>query len=82
MSGARGTCLHALEIPDEWREWGIKRGIVFEKGGAGYSQSACCRGSPDREIATGKPPEQVTDTGADLRQESCGRCSCRTSWVQ
>ena len=41
VSGDRGTCLHALIIPEEWREWGIKRGIVFKDGagdpGAGYS---------------------------------------------
>jgi hypothetical protein len=30
MSGSRGTCLHALVIPDQWRDWGIKRGIVFQ----------------------------------------------------
>ncbi len=30
VSGARGTCLHALIIPEEWRSWGIKRGIVFQ----------------------------------------------------
>ena len=29
VSGARGTCLQALVIPEEWRAWGIKRGIVF-----------------------------------------------------
>jgi hypothetical protein len=48
VSGARGTCLHALLIPEEWRAWGIKRGIVFmdradaaagggTERGAGYS---------------------------------------------
>jgi hypothetical protein len=41
VSGNRGTCLHTLVIPEEWREWGIKRGIVFRDGaddsGAGYS---------------------------------------------
>jgi hypothetical protein len=41
VSGARSTCLHALVIPEEWRAWGIKRGIVFTTGGrepgAGYS---------------------------------------------
>jgi hypothetical protein len=43
VSGARGTCLHALVIPEEWRSWGIKRGIVFKDeadgdagSGAGY----------------------------------------------
>jgi hypothetical protein len=29
VSGARGTCLQALVIPEEWRAWGIKRGVVF-----------------------------------------------------
>src|SRR5262249_34381543 len=33
MSGAQGTCLHALVIPDQWRDWGIKRGIVFQDHG-------------------------------------------------
>jgi hypothetical protein len=48
VSGARGTCLQALVIPEEWRAWGIKRGIVFmdradaaggsgTEPGAGYS---------------------------------------------
>ena len=48
VSGARGTCLQALVIPEEWRAWGIKRGIVFmdrtdaaagsgTESGAGYS---------------------------------------------
>lgn len=30
VSGAQGTCLHALVIPEEWRAWGIKRAIVFK----------------------------------------------------
>jgi len=30
VSGAQGTCLHALTIPEEWRAWGIKRAIVFK----------------------------------------------------
>ena len=29
VSGARGACIQALVIPEEWRAWGIKRGIVF-----------------------------------------------------
>ncbi|TMA81070.1 MAG: hypothetical protein E6J77_17465 [Deltaproteobacteria bacterium] len=48
VSGARGMCLQALVIPEEWRAWGIKRGIVFmdradaaagsgTEPGAGYS---------------------------------------------
>jgi hypothetical protein len=48
VSGSSGTCLHTLVIPNEWRAWGIKRGIVFqdradvgveggENLGAGYS---------------------------------------------
>jgi hypothetical protein len=37
VSGERGTWLHALVIPEQWRAWGIKRGIVMEDGGAGYS---------------------------------------------
>jgi hypothetical protein len=45
VSGSRGTCLHALRIPDQWHDWGIKRGIVFRDQretarqdlGAGYS---------------------------------------------
>jgi hypothetical protein len=48
VSGARGTYLHAFVIPEEWRKWGIKRGIVFmdrsdataaggTEPGAGYS---------------------------------------------
>jgi hypothetical protein len=44
LSGERGTALQALVIPEEWREWGIARGIVFADGedagadvGAGYS---------------------------------------------
>jgi hypothetical protein len=36
LGGGRGTCLQVLLIPEEWRAWGIKRGIVFEDG-AGYS---------------------------------------------
>jgi hypothetical protein len=43
LSGGRGTFLHALVIPEEWRSWGIKRGIVFRDqadgdatSGAGY----------------------------------------------
>ena len=48
VSGRRGTFLHALVIPEQWRAWGIRRGIVFrdpaatqttraEGVGAGYS---------------------------------------------
>jgi hypothetical protein len=41
VSGAGGACLQALVIPEEWRAWGIKRGIVFSgsatEPGAGYS---------------------------------------------
>jgi hypothetical protein len=41
VSGAAGTCLQALVIPEEWRARGIKRGIVFSASGpspgAGYS---------------------------------------------
>lgn len=41
VSGSRGTCLHTLVIPEDWRAWGIKRGIVFREGlrdsGAGYT---------------------------------------------
>ncbi len=48
VSGSRGTFLHALIIPQQWRAWGIRRGIVFRDGagapsdragdyGAGYS---------------------------------------------
>jgi hypothetical protein len=41
VSGARGMCLQALVIPEEWRARGIKRGIVFNPSetepGAGYS---------------------------------------------
>jgi hypothetical protein len=48
VSGRRGTFLHALAIPKEWRAWGIRRGIVFrdraatpgartQDAGAGYS---------------------------------------------
>jgi len=43
VSGHRGTFLHALVIPHEWRAWGIRRGIVFrdpaatEESGAGYT---------------------------------------------
>ena len=29
VSGPAGTCLHALVIPEEWRSWGIARGVVF-----------------------------------------------------
>jgi hypothetical protein len=41
VSGARGMCLQAFVIPEEWRSRGIKRGIVFNASGtdpgAGYS---------------------------------------------
>ena len=42
IGSGSGTCLSALLIPDEWRKWGIRRGIVFQdRGGsdvgAGYS---------------------------------------------
>src|SRR5262249_53545390 len=45
VSGSRGTYLHALVIPQQWRAWGIRRGIVFrdpspgvrDAMGAGYS---------------------------------------------
>jgi hypothetical protein len=48
VSGTHGACLQAFVIPEEWRAWGIKRGIVFmnradavagggTEPGAGYS---------------------------------------------
>jgi len=41
VGSARGTCMQAFVIPEEWRGRGIKRGIVFEANGtdpgAGYS---------------------------------------------
>jgi len=41
VSGARGMCMQAFVIPEEWRSRGIKRGIVFNASGtdrgAGYS---------------------------------------------
>jgi|SRR5579871_452030 len=42
VSGRRGTLLHALHIPEQWRTWGITRGIVFRPpsggdSGVGYS---------------------------------------------
>jgi hypothetical protein len=42
VSSRRGTLLHALHIPAQWRAWGIARGIVFRppagtEGGVGYS---------------------------------------------
>jgi hypothetical protein len=37
VSGDRGTFLEALIIPEEWRAWGITRGVVFKDGGVGYS---------------------------------------------
>jgi hypothetical protein len=29
VSGAAGTYLHALVLPEEWRAWGVKRAVVF-----------------------------------------------------
>jgi hypothetical protein len=43
-SGAQGTCLHALVIPEEWRAWGIKRAIVFKDEGDA---------APDRDANSG-----------------------------
>lgn len=40
LSGARAAAVHMLEIPDDWREWGIERGTVLRRGSdpaAGYS---------------------------------------------
>ena len=41
VSSARGMCMQAFVIPEEWRSRGIKRGIVFNASGtdpgAGYS---------------------------------------------
>jgi hypothetical protein len=36
-SSAAGAVLHALLIPNRWREWGIVRGSVVHDGAAGYS---------------------------------------------
>jgi hypothetical protein len=35
ISGSSGTCLQSLLIPDEWRQWGIRRGIVMQDRGGG-----------------------------------------------
>jgi hypothetical protein len=37
VGSERGTLLNALFIPDEWRAWGVKRGVVFGDDGAGFT---------------------------------------------
>ena len=32
ISGPGGACVHALFIPERWREWGIVRGTAFVDG--------------------------------------------------
>lgn len=36
-SGAAGAVLHALQIPERWREWGVVRGSVVRQNAAGIS---------------------------------------------
>lgn len=45
-SGAGGTMLHALVIPEAWRSWGVVRGTVIRSVSAGDPDAAAAGGEP------------------------------------